>query len=302
MESQERKGRLHSHGCSVAPDPYQLIACTGGVLFVAAYSFLVLPLYSARLSIALGTAYFLNFALTVFFWLRATLTDPTDSVILAERKALALSQHFDSRLYKEICTICTAHVNEDSKHCGKCNRCVEGFDHHCKWLNNCIGLRNYRFFALLITVFAFQLLQQTISSLILLCSLITGSTSSSLSHFYSLEGSEAVLFEAILGLFTCLTLICLLFLTQLILLHVWLRCKGLTTYEYIMSKRQRKYYSPRLRKLQPELKAEEPGTQDRTELPEAFKAKMFEKLKGRQRGWSEDRSRRGDEDSLAALA
>ena len=41
-----------------------------------------------------------------------------------------------------------------SQHCGACNRCASGFDHHCVYLNNCIGESNYdSFFKLIIWVF-----------------------------------------------------------------------------------------------------------------------------------------------------
>ena len=38
----------------------------------------------------------------------------------------------------------TSKRGKKSKHCRLCDKCVSTFDHHCKWLNNCVGEKNYK--------------------------------------------------------------------------------------------------------------------------------------------------------------
>ena len=59
------------------------------------------------------------------------------------------------------CVTCNVYRPYGASHCRDCDVCVEGFDHHCPWISNCVGKRNHRWFVAFIfaltalTVFVF---------------------------------------------------------------------------------------------------------------------------------------------------
>lgn len=126
------------------------------------------------------------------------------------------------------CTTCDLPRPPRAKHCPACGVCVARFDHHCLWLNGCVGATNLRWFLLFLACNVLLFAYGVYAGVCMLRHTV-GHTAG-VTSWTALVARYAAAQPALtqLVLFTAVALVAML---TLLLQHVWLLTRGLTSYE-----------------------------------------------------------------------
>lgn len=131
--------------------------------------------------------------------------------------------------YEFECDTCDWYVAPKTKHWKVWNRWTKEFDHHWIWLNNCIGYNNYRYFFILLVVYMFYNFYYLIVGSYWVLTMVDEHVNTHL-----MVGVSITL------LILLLKVIITLGATLLLLFHILLWFRGISTYEFIVQRRARK--------------------------------------------------------------
>jgi len=123
---------------------------------------------------------------------------------------------------KRKCHGCMVYKPDRVHHCQVCGQCVLRMDHHCPWIANCVGFRNYKFF-LLTLVYAVAAMIFLIISL-LPRFLRVFAPILDMSYFLRRDLPIAICF--------CLCALLVVVLTVFLCFHLYLTASAMSTIEY----------------------------------------------------------------------
>jgi len=139
---------VHKGSILVKLAPCILVTEFTGVFIIAIIR--RITLVSTTAAIITGVIYSLLLLLVASSFLGANLVHPgsvpNDWVPSEQENSIQKKRNGEKRF----CTKCNKYKPLRAHHCKQCKRCILKMDHHCIWVNNCIGFRNHKFFILFI--------------------------------------------------------------------------------------------------------------------------------------------------------
>jgi len=142
------------------------------------------------------------------------------------KKVTVRGTEFDSKW----CDTCKIYRPPRASHCSVCSNCVDKFDHHCPWIGNCIGRRNYRFYLLFVFMLTLDCLYIIILSVLHIVMNVNASNETSTASRFRYAMDQAYYFSIILPV---VAVGGLCFVGGLCGFHCYLVSKGVSTSEFV---------------------------------------------------------------------
>ncbi|RLO10537.1 hypothetical protein DYB28_008965 [Aphanomyces astaci] len=118
---------------------------------------------------------------------------------------------------------------DKTRYCAICRKTIPGMDHHCTWLNTCIGRRNYaQFFTIAVCGNILFMLQAVVS---VYCS------SWNYTAHLPTDGAVRGLAQSAFVVSAVVSVPCLVMYSTLLAFHVYLSWQGYGTYDYFLKRR-----------------------------------------------------------------
>lgn len=225
-------------GCSCPWNAYQGCSWVVVVVLVGLTYAFFLPNLPQDVYLGVTSAYTAVVILSAAGWVVTTAIDPSDPGV---KYAVSPSKNpvkFSPEKYPNMCLLCNARVQAVSKHCQTCNRCTLDYDHHCVWLNTCIGSANYPWFLLLIHSLEVLMSLQLFTTLYLLLQIVLkGINSSQLARKYDF-GEHGYCFVTLVTFVATVSFLALVWNGVLVLFHVYLVITKQNTHSFFHIKRK----------------------------------------------------------------
>ncbi|EQC37158.1 hypothetical protein SDRG_05384 [Saprolegnia diclina VS20] len=120
---------------------------------------------------------------------------------------------------------------EKTKYCAVCRKTIPGMDHHCTWLNTCVGKKNYPQFFTIAICGVVQFLLQCLVTIALLADWIHWQA------YYGLSATLSLALQIGLGACAVVSVPCLIMYFTLLVFHLYLAWLGYGTYDYYLKQR-----------------------------------------------------------------
>mgnify|MGYP002475005064 FL=1 len=131
------------------------------VLFVLRY-FLVFLFVVPGVNEFLGIASFGVFSVSFVLFQMVSNMDP-GYVKKDDMNLLDLYEKYNGDF---VCPYCETRRSHHIKHCQHCDKCVRKYDHHCPWINNCVGENNRKMFFIFLLITEIDFLYHSIIGLL----------------------------------------------------------------------------------------------------------------------------------------